>query len=366
MEKIFHPTLAAQAPFPSPQPRRASIIIVSYNAREKLIHCLTTVLQTLPDEVEVLVVDNASAEGNAEMVDKQFPEVTLIRSSSNLGFAGGCNLGARQARGAFLVFLNPDTLVEKGWLESLLKPFDEHEKIGLVTAKIVLLDPPNQLNTCGCNIHITGLTLCRGMGMPRQTYSQPDEVSAVSGAAFAIRRELFESLGGFDEVMFLYMEDIDLSLRARLAGWTICYTPDSLVVHDYQLRVTPLKIFWQERNRYVMLLKNFKWRTLILLLPVYVLAEIITWSFVLLNDRQHLSNKLRAYRWLKANWSLVLSKRTETQRLRVVADRTLLKSLCVKLDFGQATEGLVATLANLLFTPLFFIWRSLLLLAVWW
>ena len=78
---------------------------------------------------------------------------------------------------------------------------------------------PDLLNTCGCDIHICGLTLCRGMGRPRDSYTQIDEVGAISGAAFAIRRELFDKLGGFDEDMFLYLEDIDLSWRARLAGY---------------------------------------------------------------------------------------------------------------------------------------------------
>jgi GT2 family glycosyltransferase len=366
MKQIAQPAATAEERH-SDHPRvQTSIIIVSYNGKEKLSGCLSSVLRTLPDDCEVIVVDNASSEGNAEMVEGRFPGVTLIRSEVNLGFAAGCNLGVRRAGGTYLVFLNPDTLVEEGWLEALISPLYRQNNIGLVTAKIVLLDQPDRLNACGCNIHLSGLTLCRGMGHPRQWYSQPDEVGAISGAAFVIRRHLFEKLGGFDEMMFLYMEDIDLSLRAKLAGWTSVYTPDCVIFHDYQLRITPLKVFWQERNRYLMLIKNFKWRTLVALLPALVLAEFIIWSFVLLKDRHNIGNKRQAYSWVRVNWAAILNKRAATQSLRAVSDRELLKCLGFKLDFGQATGGVLATLANLLFNPIFFLFRCIVWAVVWW
>ena len=262
---------AGEAPV-RPRRIRTSVIIVSYNGKEKLAHCLASVLRTLPGDGEVIVVDNASSEAVAEMVEHRFPEVTLIRSPVNVGFGAGCNLGVRGAKGEHLAFLNPDTIVADGWLEALVAPLHGQGKVGLATAKILLLDQPDRLNACGCNVHLSGLALCRGMGHLQQRYSAPGHVGAVSGAAFAIRRDLFETLGGFDETMFLYMEDIDLSLRAKLAGWSTVYTPDSVIFHDYQLRITPLKVFWQERNRYLILLKNFNWLTLAALEPALLLA----------------------------------------------------------------------------------------------
>ena len=343
-----------------------SVIIVSYNGKEKLSTCLSSVLRTMPDDGEVIVVDNASSEGVAEMVEDRFPDVMLIRSRVNVGFGAGCNLGVRRAKGVHLAFLNPDTLVADGWLEALVAPLHSQDKVGLVTAKILLLDQPDRLNACGCNVHLSGLALCRGLGHPGQRYSAADEVAAVSGAAFAIRRDLFETLGGFDETMFLYMEDIDLSLRAKLAGWSTAYAPDAVVFHDYQLRITPLKVFWQERNRYLMLIKNFKWLTLAALAPAFILAELIIWGFVLLSDRQNVGNKWRAYRWMTENWVAVRAKRAATQSLRAVPDREVLKGLGFSLDFGQASSGIVATLANILINPIFFLVRCLVRAVVWW
>jgi GT2 family glycosyltransferase len=348
------------------QALRVSVVIVSYNAKQKLMVCLRSVLPSLPEDSELIVVDNASSEGNADAVAGEFPEVHLIRAERNLGFAGGCNLGGRHARGRYLIFLNPDTLAKPGWLEWLIAPFANDERIGLVTARLLLMAQPDRLNTCGNEVHLTGLTLCRGMGRARDSYPQVEEVGAVSGAAFAIRHELFEKLGGLDEEMVLYVEDTDLSWRARLAGYATLYTPHSVVLHDYELRITRLKVFWQERNRYLMLLKSLRWPTLLVLLPAYLTAEAVTWGFVLLKDRASIVNKLRAYGWIFTHWRTVLRKRHETQALRAVSDRTLLESTGFAIDFGQTAGGAVALVARFLFNPLFFLLRAVSLAVVWW
>ena len=303
------PHLAPGKPTAVSQSFRASIIIVNYNAKEKLVPCLESVLRTSGLDCEVIVVDNNSCDGNAEAIEADFPAVRLIRSQKNLGFGGGNNLASREALGEYLVFLNPDTLVQPGWLEALLAPFGSDARIGLVTSKILLADEPGTINTCGNAVHFTGLTLCRGLGKPRDAFGERHEVDAVSGAAFAIRRELFETLKGFDEDTFLYMEDTDLSWRARLSGWSCLCAPDSVVLHHYTLRITPLKVFYQERNRYMMLLKTLRWPTLFVLLPGQLLAELITWGFVLYSDRANVMNKLRAYAWIINNWDAILRKR---------------------------------------------------------
>src|SRR5947207_5580329 len=117
---------------------RASIIIVNYNAKEKLLRCLESVLRCSQPDCEVIVVDNQSSDGIADLIEVDLPQVTLIRSKVNLGFGAGNNLAALQARGKYLIFLNPDTLVEQSWLEALLAPFDTDDRVGLVTSKILL------------------------------------------------------------------------------------------------------------------------------------------------------------------------------------------------------------------------------------
>src|SRR5207249_2182140 len=182
------------------------IIVVSYNTRESLRRCLSSVFDAREGDEEVLVVDNASSDGSDRLVEREYPQAVLIRAGTNLGFGAACNLCARAAQGRLLVFLNPDTRVEPGWLEALAEPLERRGGAGLTTSKILLASAPERINTCGNAVHFTGLTLCRGLGLPRDALSEPGEVDAVSGAAFAIGRELFGRLGGFDEDAFLYME----------------------------------------------------------------------------------------------------------------------------------------------------------------
>jgi GT2 family glycosyltransferase len=342
----------------------ASVITVGYNSRERLEVYLPTAL-ACRGKYEVIISDNGSIDGSLEYLEREFPQVRVLRNGKNLGFAAANNRAAEVADYEILVFVNPDTAVDPDWLYHLLRPFKD-PAVGATTSKIKLMSDSNRLNTCGNTVHISGLTLCRGLGRSKDLYRCMDEVDAISGAAFAMRREIFEQLGGFDEDFFLYMEETDLSVRARLAGWKCLYVPESIVLHDYDLRFGPNKTFYQERNRYLMLLKNFKWRTLLVLSPAFALAEIVTWGFVLIADRKHWRNKFRAYGWTLSNLKTILRKRRTTQQLRKVTDRVLLKRAAVRLDFGQAAKGSISRLADVVFTPLFYATRLLARALVWW
>ncbi len=335
------------------RPARASIIVVAYNSRSYLDRCLRSLIDDAGFTEQIILVDNASTDGSADAVEQAFPEVLVVRSPVNLGYGGGCNFGARYAAGRDLAFLNPDTVVEPGWLESLLAALDADPQAGLATPKILLLNNAARINTCGNDVHCSGLTLCRGMGMERDELTTAGAVSAVSGAAFVIRRDLFEQLNGFDESFFMYMEDTDLSWRASLLRYRCVYVPDAIVYHDYALRFGPRKTYYQERNRYLMLVKVLRWRTLIVLMPALILAEIITWGFVLVRERRRLANKLRAYAWLAAHWREVTEQRRQTQSRRRASDRAILAGCTYRLMFAQTGDGPAARLASVLFDPLF-------------
>lgn len=332
---------------------RASVIIVSHNSRKDLEICLSSLIPTIQVQDELIVVDNASADGSAAFIAQNYPDVRLICNRKNLGFGWGCNLGASNAHGEYLVFLNPDTRVTPDWLDPLVDVLASDPEVGLVTPKILLLSNPQCVNTCGNEIHISGLTLCRGIGLPHTAFPLREDVNAVSGAAFAIRKDLFISLGGFDEKFFMYMEDTDLSMRARLAGYRIIYTPDSVVYHDYTLAFGPHKTFYQERNRYLMLLKNFRWQTLLALLPALLLVEVITWGFVLLIERRNLLNKIKAYAWLAAHWREIILARCKTQALRKAHDRELIASFGCLLAYEQTVSSDLTCLTHMVFDPIF-------------
>ena len=341
------------SPFGRTTAVRASVVVVSYNGLGDLERCLRSLLNTCDQDVEVIVVDNASSDGSAEFVARAFPDVRLIRNRVNRGFGAACNLAAQLAGGSYLAFLNPDTVVESGWLDELTQVLEETSDAALATSKVLLLDAPDRINAAGNDSNFTGLTLCRGAGQPRPRFDEREEVGAVSGAAFVMRRSVFTALGGFDESFFLYLEDTDLSWRARLAGYRCLYVPGSIVYHAYTLRIGPDKTFYQERNRYRMLLKTFRWRTLLVLAPGLVLAEGVTWSFVFLADRRHLTNKLWAYAWIVAHWSEIRDARRHTQAMRRRSDRELITGSGASVDFTQAYPGFVARFARRALNPVF-------------
>ena len=336
-----------------PSQKQVSIILVNYNGGKQVLDCLHSLEADSYEGSEIIVVDNASCDGSPVCIKNAFPMVRLFESATNLGYGGGNNLGARYAKGSYFAFLNPDTLVEPGWLEALRGALDADPGAGMATACILLQDRPDTINTCGNDVHISGLTLCRGMGQPRTAFNSPSEVAAVSGAAFMIRRDIFLQLGGFDDRFFLYMEDTDLSLRARLEGWRILYVPEALVYHDYKLCFGSHKIYYQERNRYYMLLKIYRFRTLFFLLPSLVLAEFVTWGFVISQKPKFLLSKLKAYADILSNWSALIKVRRRTQLRRKITDRRLLDICAVLLSFEQTGETRTASFAHRMFDPLF-------------
>lgn len=320
---------------------QASVIVVCTNELHHLQRCLPALLQQDYPAYEVLVVDNASTDGSPMYVREysaRYPHLRLVQNSANLGYVGANNVGFEHARGEFLVVLNPDTEPEHEWLSALLSPFVD-PAVGLTTSKITMMYERDRLNTCGNAMSITGHVVCRGLGEPATAYAEQCDVAAVSGAAFALRRSLLEQIGGFDHNFFIYYEDSDLSLRARLAGFRCVYVPASVVAHDYIFKFSPKKAFWQERNRYYSLLKTFHWRTLALLAPWLLLGDLITLGYCMMQGREHVASKLRTYVWLVQHWREIMEARRRTQRLRAVPDAQLLRLLAPELRVTGAAEG---------------------------
>jgi len=276
---------------PQKKTELASIIIVTYNHREYLDACLQSVLkQDYPHEI--ILVDNCSRDGTVSFVREHFPEVTVVESPDNRGYGAGNNLGVKYTQGEYIVILNPDTIVEEGWLSSLLLPLKHQRKL-ITTSKILLYDGL-AINTCGNINTITGLTFTRGLGADPSSFPDVEEVSGVSGACFAMRREDYLDLGGFDENFFLYNEDSELSWRAHLYDYRVLYVPKSVVRHDYQLSVSPEKIYFLEKGRYMILKKYFSRRDLLLFSPSLLIAELLTLGYALRFGRKGLALKCKA------------------------------------------------------------------------
>lgn len=311
-----------------------SVIVVSYNHRADLPGCLGSLVSQRYPSLEVIVVDNGSTDGGPEYVREKFPELRLIRTQANLGYAAANNLGFRSASGRLLTVLNPDTEVEPEFVAELVAAFDDPE-VGLATPRILHFDERDRINTCGNEVHLSGIGYCRGLDQPSTAYDEAAAVTAISGCAFMVKASLLAELGGFDEDFFLYVEDTDLSIRYRLAGYDIRYVPGAVVYHRYSLAMTPAKLYQIEKNRRLMLVKNLHWRTLAGLLPALWLTSGLIWLYALARGPAYLRAKLAGQLWLWRNWSSALEKRRQVQKQRRRPDSEVVRRLRSGLPFAQ-------------------------------
>jgi GT2 family glycosyltransferase len=222
-----------------------SIIIINWNSKTYLTECLKSLVGSANNlEYEILVIDNASYDGSALMVATEFRGVTFIQSDRNLGFSGGNNRAARQAKGDLLLFLNPDTVVEGDSLVKLVQALRCIPDAGIVGAR--LLNSDRTLQTSCIQSFPTIINQVLDSKLLREKFPRsrlwgiaplfndsfdPSPVEAISGACVMIKRDLFESLGGFDERYFMYSEDIDLSFRVQRSGYKCYYVAATTVIH---------------------------------------------------------------------------------------------------------------------------------------
>ena len=241
----------SQASAGTPPAPALTVIIVSWNTRDLLRNCLHAVQrQAAGLPLEIVVVDNASADGSADMVEAEFAAIPLIRNADNRGFGTACNQGAARATGRHLIFLNPDAEPTAGALPRLVDFLDAHTDVGVAGPLIVTGDDGAPGLTYGYYPSIASalLPLLRplarllpGLGdlhalgvVPPEPGdgTLPREVEYVCGAALTVRRSTFEEIGGFDEGFFLYFEETDLCRRARARGARVVYLPEVRVAHQ--------------------------------------------------------------------------------------------------------------------------------------
>lgn len=237
-----------------------SIVILNWNGMEHLETCLPSVTTQSYENVEVIVVDNGSTDGSIEYVEQNFETVKLVCNETNVGFAEGNNIGIRVASGDCIVVLNNDTEVDKDWISSFMKVANEHPEVGMLACKILSYYDRKQIDCVGHLIYPDGLSRGRGRGeIDEGQYDKIVEVAFPSGCAALYRREMLEQIGLFDKDFFIYVEDSDLGIRGRLAGWKCLYVPDAVVYHKYSATMggySPGKAIMIERNRIWFLVKN--------------------------------------------------------------------------------------------------------------
>lgn len=327
---------------------KLSILIVAFNSRDYLMECLDALRRVQTDH-EIIVVDNGSTDGTVEWIRAEWQKVVLVEAE-NGGYAKGNNLAARHATGQYLFVLNPDTVVAEGAVDRMVDYMDRNPDC-VVTPK--LLQGDGSINACGTTMHFTGITHCNGLGESSEHYTGAFETLVMSGAAFMLSRQAWDDVSGFDPAFFMYMEDVDLSLRLRLRGYRIVCDADAVVVHDYHLRLNSRKLFFLERNRLFMIAKLYEYSTWKRLWPGFLMAELATWAYAFLKGPAHVWSRLRAYAWVLAHVVYLIRARRRVQRRRVVRDSALLSLMSPVLPYASLTKSSSAKVLSLLTTPLF-------------
>lgn len=292
-----------------------SIIIVNWNTRDLLANCLQSVYDTVRGlAFEVIVVDNASTDGSAEMVRERFPQVRLIENTENVGFAKANNQAMKESSGRYVILLNSDTLVQPDALATLVAFMDDHPEAGACGPCLLNADGSLQPS---CHPFLTAerefwRLVFLDRFMRRASYpihrwglTRPRKVDVIKGACLALRQESLFQVGLFDERYFIYSEEMDLCYRLCQAGWCIYWVPEARVVHFggqstrqeademyiylYRSKAQFQRKFWGERG-----LRRFRRLLHIAYWPRWIIASVGGTFCPSLRSRAHLFRRLLA------------------------------------------------------------------------
>lgn len=240
---------------------QVSIITINYNGLADTCSLIDSI--TFNDSMEVIVVDNASRENEAEEIERRYPAVRVIRSDKNLGFAGGNNLGIKIARGKYIFLINNDTLLkEDGHIDALIRRLESSDKIGAVCPKIRFAWGTHPIQFAGYTQLSTITLRNRGIGYGEEDCGQYDTAHPTPyahGAAMMLKREAIDKTGLMPECYFLYYEELDWSMMLTRAGYDIWYEPACTIYHKESQATgqnSPLKIYYNTRNRLLFAQRN--------------------------------------------------------------------------------------------------------------
>ena len=247
---------------------KLSIIIPHHNGEELLFNCLESILNQISiQDFEIIVVDNGSIDDSADKAKEKFPSINLLKSETNLGYSGGCNFGAKNAKGEYTIFLNNDTLHTKNWIEELIGFLDKNPQAGAAQPKILNATNKDTFDYAGgaggyidkyCFPFVRG-RIFNSLEKDSNQYDDVKKIFWASGAAFIIRTELLRELNYFDNIFFAYMEEIDLCWRLQALGLGIWNVPTSIVYHYGKQTIkenTFKSHYLNHRNSWILFIKN--------------------------------------------------------------------------------------------------------------
>ncbi len=338
-----------------------SIIIVAYKSQKVIRLCLKSILNSKFTNFEIIIVDCSpdlkTKQAISPFLSSKF--ITYVRSLRNLGYAAGNNLGAQYAGGDWLIILNPDCQVKSNWLNQAKRVISTNS--GNIIQPLILDPKTKQVSIAGKIRSYLGFDYLQGYQTPITNWSKTQAISSISGSAVFVHQSLFHKLHGFDPIFFMYYEDSDFAWRAKLTGAKTILIPAIEVFHEYffysqnnSYLHQQKKWFLLERNRLMMILKNYSAKTLFFLTPILIISEVGLIFFALAHG--FLLSKLKSYLSLLTLIPHIIAQRIQIQGCRTVSDGLTLKYTPATINITSLDSGFTRHVVNPL---LLFYYRNL-------
>jgi len=310
--------------------KKVAVIILSYDGLKFLPQLLGSLFDYNPLTVrqEVIVVDNHSDDGTVPWLKKEYSQVTLLVQPENLGFAAGNNIGFKYAAAKkfdYAMLLNQDTIVTAGYLDRLIKTAEASKATAAVQARLMLYPQQDRINSLGNVIHYLGFGYTYGHQHRQIKLRFGDgRINYCSGAACLLKISVLNKVGFFDEDLFIYHEDLELGWRLKMFGFESVIEPAAVVYHQYEFSRSIKKFYFMERNRFIVMIQNYKLATLLLILPAVIVSELGLFVFAVKSGWWQ--EKLRVYFYFLslAHWRRIIEQRRKVQQSRVSRDRTVI------------------------------------------
>lgn len=262
---------------------KISVVIPNYNGEKFLKICLQSLSEQSFTDFEVVFVDNGSIDNSCSIISLCYPEVHLIRLDRNYGFSRAVNEGIKASKGEYVVLLNNDTEAERDWLRNLVKCIESDRKIFSCSSKMIQYIDRSKIDDAGDQYNILGWAYKRGDNDSKDCYCMDEEIFSSCAGAAIYRKQVFEEIGNFDESFFAYMEDVDISYRAKIFGYKNVFCSSAIIYHigsgTSGSKYNSFKVKLASRNNVYVVLKNMPLPQLLLNSPFLVIGFLIKYIF---------------------------------------------------------------------------------------
>ena len=330
------------------------LVILIYNGADYIRDCFSSLKNiSYPKEsLKILAIDNASTDNSVELIRNNWPDVEVIESKDNIGFAAGNNIGMQYAidnNFDYVYLLNQDTVVQPDFLQKAVGLAETEKKIGVVQSKLLLHSDKSKINSIGNEIHYLGFAYAGGHQSPDKPM-EPREITYSSGGASLFSVKALKEVGLFNKEFFMYHEDTDLGWRLWLSGYKVMIAPNSVVYHKYEFSRSIKKFYFMERNRRLVMFQNYRLATLLLILPACIMMSISMFFYSFIAGWWKENLRVYWYFLKLKNWKQLFATRKEIQAKRKVTEREVVKRFVGKIEFQDIQNPLLRYIVNPVFS----------------